>query len=132
MAAIRSRGNKATELKRAAHINGWRRHQLLLGRPDFIFHRARLAVFVDGCFGHDCPKHGRKSGSNRAYWLPKLRRNRERDDAVKKSLRSAGGTVIRLWEHDLATPDRCAARITRALRRPYSIKSIHARFENLM
>ena len=55
MAAIRSRGNKATELKlatilRTARITGWRRHQPLPGRPDFVFRRQRLAVFVDGCF----------------------------------------------------------------------------------
>ena len=123
MAAIRSRGNKDTELKlaailRAAGITGWRRHQAVPGHPDFIFRRERLAVFVDGCFWHGCPKHGRKPGSNRAYWLPKLRRNRERDSAVKRSLCSAGWTVIRLWEHDLAIPQRCAARIARMLRRP--------------
>lgn len=122
MAAIRSRGNKDTELKlasilRAAGIRGWRRHPPLPGRPDFIFRHERLAVFVDGCFWHGCPKHGRKPGSNRAYWLPKLRRNRARDAAVKLSLCSAGWTVIRLWEHDLASPQRCAARLIRALRR---------------
>ncbi len=122
MAAIRSRGNKDTELKlasilRAAGITGWRRHQPLPGCPDFIFRRARLAVFVDGCFWHGCPKHSRKPGSNRAYWLPKLRRNRERDAAVKRTLRSAGWTAIRLWEHDLANPDGCATQISRALRR---------------
>ena len=122
MAAIRSRGNKDTELKlaailRAAGITGWRRYQPLPGRPDFIFPRARLAVFVDGCFWHGCPKHGRKPGSNRGYWLPKLRHNRERDTAVKLTLCSTGWTVIRLWEHDLANPVGCAARISRALRR---------------
>jgi DNA mismatch endonuclease (patch repair protein) len=74
MAAIRSRGNKGTELTlvailRAAHVTGWRRHQPLPGRPDFVFRRARLAVFVDGCFWHGCPKHGRKPASNRGYWL---------------------------------------------------------------
>ena len=60
MAAIRSRGNKDTELKlasilRASGITGWRRHQPLPGHPDFIFRHARLAVFVDGCFWHGCP-----------------------------------------------------------------------------
>ena len=122
MAAIRSRGNKDTELKlaailRDAGITGWRKHQAVTGHPDFIFRRERLAVFVDGCFWHGCPKHGRKPTSNRAYWLPKLRRNHQRDKAVKRLLTTAGWSVIRLWEHDLATPHRCATRITRALTR---------------
>src|SRR5437879_5928610 len=89
IATIRSRGNKDTELKlaailRAAGITGWRRHQPVLDRPDFVFRRARLAVFVDGCFWHGCPKHGRNPDSNRAYWLPKLARNRDRDTAVSR------------------------------------------------
>jgi DNA mismatch endonuclease, patch repair protein len=62
MAAVRSRGNKDTELKliailRGYHIKGWRRHQPLPGKPDFLFRRYRLAVFVDGCFWHGCRFH---------------------------------------------------------------------------
>lgn len=122
MAAIRSRGNKDTELKlaailRAAGITGWRRHEPLPGRPDFVFRRARLALFVDGCFWHGCPKHGRNPGSNREYWLPKLRRNQERDIAVKRALSDAGWTVIRLWEHQLGSPPLIAKRISRILAR---------------
>src|SRR6266704_3667265 len=83
MAAIRSRGNIDTELKlasifRAHRIKGWRRHQRLPGSPDFVFRRERVAVFVDGCFWHGCPKHGRTPDSNRGYWLPKLKRNKQR------------------------------------------------------
>ena len=122
MAAIRSRGNKETELKlapimRAAGITGWRRHQLVLGRPDFVFRWVRLAVFVDGCFWHGCPKHGRIPGSNQAYWLPKLRRNQDRDIAVSRQLVLAGWTVIRLWEHQLSNPAAVSRRIARTLAR---------------
>jgi len=65
MAAIRSRGNKDTEMKLAAitrthGITGWRRHLPLPGRPDFAFRKERVAVFVDGCFWHGCPLHGHK------------------------------------------------------------------------
>lgn len=107
MAAIRSRGNKDTELElarilRANRITGWRRHQALIGRPDFIFRRASLAIFVDGCFWHGCPKHGRKPNSNREYWLPKLRRNQQRDTEIKRALTKSGWNVLRLWEHELA------------------------------
>jgi DNA mismatch endonuclease, patch repair protein len=119
MAAIRSFGNKDTELRlaaifRATGITGWRRRQPLLGRPDFVFRRARLAVFVDGCFWHGCPKHGRQPTSNRGYWIPKLRRNQERDLAVKRALSKRGWTVIRLWEHELTSP-LLAKRISRVL-----------------
>src|SRR5262245_51877162 len=91
IAAIRSKGNKDTELNlattfRAARITGWRRDARLLGRPDFVFPRERLAVFVDGCFWHGCPKHGRNPSSNRSYWLPKLLRNKQRDMQVKRAL----------------------------------------------
>jgi DNA mismatch endonuclease (patch repair protein) len=120
MAAIRSRGNKDTELKlaailRAAGITGWRRHQALIGRPDFVFRRARVAIFVDGCFWHGCPRHGRNPGSNRDYWLPKLRRNKKRDAAVARHLVQTGWSVLRLWEHDLLKPGAVVRRITRAL-----------------
>jgi len=119
MAKIRSKGNKDTELKlaailRAKRIKGWRRHQALPGRPDFAFRRQRLAIFVDGCFWHGCPTHGRNPSSNRSCWLPKLRRNRKRDATVKRDLSKAGWFVIRLWEHDLASPHRVANKITRA------------------
>jgi DNA mismatch endonuclease (patch repair protein) len=121
MAAIRSRGNKDTELRlaailRAAGITGWRRHRPLPGRPDFAFYRQRLAVFVDGCFWHGCPRHGRNPGSNRDYWLPKLRRNRARDRSVRTELSKRGWRVVRLWEHELADGPRAAARIAAALK----------------
>ena len=116
MAAIRSRGNKATELKlvsilRAAGVTGWRRHQSLPGRPDFIFRRQRLAVFVDGCFWHGCPRHCRMPAGNRQYWQRKIARNSARDHRVSRLLRSRGWRVLRIWGHALASPDTVASRI---------------------
>lgn len=120
MSLIRSRGNKDTELKLAAilkayRIKGWRRHQPLLGCPDFVFRRERFAIFVDGCFWHGCPSHGRKPGTNRDYWLAKLKRNRNRDRAVTRELRHRGWRILRVWEHTLATPIKVADRIRRGL-----------------
>jgi len=120
MAAIRSRGNMDTELKlasifRAHRIKGWRRHQRLPGSPDFIFPRERLAVFVDGCFWHGCPKHGRNPDSNRGYWLPKLKRNKQRDLTVSRRLRKAGWRVLRLWAHALNKPAAVARRLAAGL-----------------
>lgn len=120
MAAIHSRGNKATELKlaaifRANRIRGWRRHAPILGKPDFVFQRERLALFVDGCFWHGCPTHCRIPRSNRGYWYSKIRGNRQRDAATRKRLRAQGWTVVRVWEHELRIPDRVARRIIRVL-----------------
>lgn len=121
MAAIRSRGNKDTELKlaaifRASRISGWRRGQPLPGRPDFVFRIHRVAVFVDGCFWHGCPKHGREPGTNADYWLPKLSRNKKRDRVITRQLRRSGWTVVRFWEHELASPSLVVKRIIPMLR----------------
>lgn len=68
-------------------------------RPDIVFTRLRVAVFVDGCFWHACPEHGRPPTRNEWYWSPKLQRNVERDAEVTEGLESAGWHVIRVWEH---------------------------------
>lgn len=69
-------------------------------RPDIVFTRQRLAVFVDGCFWHGCPEHGRKPRKNGHYWGPKITRNIERDQEQNERLRDADWTVIRIWEHE--------------------------------
>ena len=107
MSRIRGHGNKDTELAlakllRRHVIKGWRRHQPLFGKPDFIFPKARLAVFVDGCFWHGCPKHETKPKKNRMFWHLKLSANKARDRLVNQTLRGSGWRVLRIWEHDLA------------------------------
>jgi DNA mismatch endonuclease, patch repair protein len=107
MSRIRGRGNKATELAlmklfRQHSISGWRRQQPVFGKPDFIFKRERLALFVDGCFWHGCPRCYCRPKSNRKFWDAKIARNRERDRKVSRELRRLGWRVIRIWEHDLA------------------------------
>jgi DNA mismatch endonuclease (patch repair protein) len=122
MAAVRSAGNRSTERILRAHLvqrglRGWRLNARdLPGCPDFVFDRARLAVFVDGCFWHGCPRCHRAPGSNRDYWTQKVDRNRKRDRKVACALRAAGWTVLRVWEHDLAeaaaaVAKRIAARV---------------------
>lgn len=69
-------------------------------RPDIVFTAKKVAVFVDGCFWHVCPEHGRQPTTNEWYWTPKLRRNMERDQRVNSALEAAGWQVIRLWEHE--------------------------------
>ncbi len=107
MATIRSKGNKATELRvvamfRTHGISGWRRGSTLPGRPDFVLRAVRLAVFVDGCFWHGCPKHGTKPRTNAAFWRRKIATNKARDRRVNRELRGMGWRVLRIWEHELA------------------------------
>jgi DNA mismatch endonuclease, patch repair protein len=68
-------------------------------RPDIIFPRLKVAVFVDGCFWHSCRWHGTKPRVNTHYWGPKLARVRTRDRTARKLLARAGWLVIRVWEH---------------------------------
>jgi DNA mismatch endonuclease (patch repair protein) len=68
-------------------------------RPDIVFVGRKIAVFVDGCFWHGCPAHGRMPSDPTGYWNAKIDRNRRRDVRVGEALQSAGWTVIRVWEH---------------------------------
>jgi DNA mismatch endonuclease (patch repair protein) len=68
-------------------------------RPDLVFTRQRIAVFVDGCFWHRCPQHGTSPRFNYEYWASKLENNVARDRLVDAALHGAGWTVIRIWEH---------------------------------
>lgn len=67
---------------------------------DLVFTRARVAVFMDGCFWHGCPDHHRPSQRNEEFWRAKIARNRERDAETDKLLEDAGWTVVRIWEHE--------------------------------
>jgi len=69
-------------------------------RADIVFTRAKLAIFIDGCFWHGCPTHGSIPTRNRDYWEPKLRRNQERDAETTEALARRGWTVLRFWEHE--------------------------------
>lgn len=107
MSRIRSKGNKSTEARvRAAlavsGVRGWVMHpKSVTGRPDFFFPKKRLAVFIDGCFWHGCPKCYRRPSSRQEYWDKKLERNMARDRIVNQELQSDGITVMRVWEHDV-------------------------------
>lgn len=69
-------------------------------RPDIVFTRKKVAVFIDGCFWHCCPAHGSRPSVNQSYWSPKLARNVERDKQNTEQLQAAGWRVIRIWEHE--------------------------------
>jgi DNA mismatch endonuclease, patch repair protein len=69
-------------------------------RVDIAFTRARVAVFVDGCFWHMCPNHSSLPKTNREWWLAKLEANVARDESTNAELERAGWTVVRVWEHE--------------------------------
>ena len=129
MSRIRGRGNKDTELvlmrlMRAQGLKGWRRQVVikirLAGskariagavfrvRPDFVFPKQRVAVFVDGCFWHGCRWHGTRPQGNAAFWARKLAGNKARDRKVGQVLRRHGWQVLRIWEHELRDARRVA------------------------
>lgn len=85
-------------------------------RPDIVFTRARIAVFLDGCFWHGCPEHGSMPKSNQQYWAAKIERNRKRDAEADLLLEEAGWTVLRFWEHE--SPETAAATVARLFARP--------------
>lgn len=139
MAAIRGKGNKSTEealitAMGKAGITGWRRHiaftlakpvsknnapfasqRRRVVRPDFTFRQQRLIVFVDGCYWHKCPLHQTKPKQNAGFWADKLAGNVARDKATNHALRKKGWSVMRIWEHELATADLVIRRLRRRL-----------------
>ena len=96
-----------TQLRSALHRRGLRfRKNLMIRcgtvrtRPDAVFTRARVAVFVDGCFWHGCPEHQKLPKSNADYWVPKLASNVDRDRRIDAALENDGWQVVRIWEHE--------------------------------
>ncbi|MBI4567730.1 MAG: very short patch repair endonuclease [Planctomycetes bacterium] len=121
MRRVRGRGTwPEVNLQRALRATGSRNFRLnvraLPGCPDIVFPSARVALFVDGCFWHGCPRCYRRPNSRRGYWDAKLARNRARDRRNRAALRVAGWRVVRIWEHEVAADaERCAARIAALL-----------------
>ncbi|NDB96793.1 MAG: very short patch repair endonuclease [Verrucomicrobia bacterium] len=121
MSRIRGKGNEETELRlarlmRKVGIRSWRRHLSIPGRPDFSFRKPKVAVFVDGCFWHGCPRCFRLPKQNRAFWRAKIEGNRRRDRSVNGRLRRLGWKVIRIRECRLKHSDRIVAKIRQTIR----------------
>lgn len=106
--SVAARRDTAPEvaLRRALHAQG-RRFRVVYPVPgnrrrtiDIAFTRAKVAVFVDGCFWHGCPEHGTQPRANSDWWTTKLAANRARDVDTDRLLHEAGWRVIRIWEHE--------------------------------
>lgn len=122
MQAIRSRDTKAElAIRRLLHASGLRYRVDVRPEPeiprraDVVFSRARVAVFVDGCFWHGCSEHGRREHRvNAGYWPEKIQRNVDRDADTTRRLIDRGWTVVRVWEHE--EPADAAEKVASAVR----------------
>lgn len=106
MSKVRYKNGKSTEQKllkmfKERHIIGWRRTYKMIGKPDFVFPKQKIVIFVDGCFwhGHNCRNVVPKD--NAEYWDKKRERNIQRDKAVTETISSRGWRVVRIWECEL-------------------------------
>ncbi|MDE5593458.1 MAG: very short patch repair endonuclease [Clostridiales bacterium] len=106
MKSVKSRNTRTTELKlisifKELHIIGWRRTYPLVGKPDFVFPKKRIVVFVDGCFwhGHDC--RNVTPSANAEFWNAKRDYNKRHDTVVTETLENKNWMVIRIWECEL-------------------------------
>ena len=111
MKSVKSRNTKTTELKmieifKELHIIGWRRTYPLIGKPDFVFPKKRIVIFVDGCFwhGHDC--RNVTPSDNAEFWEAKRLYNKKHDEEVTQTLVQKNWTVIRIWECELKKKNR--------------------------
>lgn len=132
MSAIRSAGNKSTELRLRmlfvrSGISGWRlRPTGYPGNPDFVFPDSRVALFVDGCFWHGCAQCTHGVRVNKEYWQLKISRNRQRDERWNQQLESNGFEVMRIWEHELTGGGQSWLRRLRSILSPTEPNSAKA------
>lgn len=102
---------------REAGLSGYRLQWKVPGRPDIAYPGRKVAIFVNGCFWHMCPRCNLPlPRSNQDYWIPKLRRNKERDSEKREALEETGWTVITVWECEIRTEiEAVVGRITHEL-----------------
>jgi len=82
-------------------IRGYRVHYDLPGKPDIVFVKKKIAVFIDGCFWHRCPVDFQEPQTRKEFWMKKIESNVARDERNTRQLAEAGWTVLRIWEHEV-------------------------------
>lgn len=121
MSQIKSRDTKAELSFRRFiwknNIRGYRLREKLRGKPDLYFPSAKLAVFIDGCFWHRCPRCFVKPKSKNEYWDGKIAGNTARDKETNKLLRKEGIAVLRFWEHEVReNTEKCYKKVKNKLK----------------
>lgn len=97
-------------------IRGYRIHYNLPGKPDIVFTKKKIAIFIDGCFWHKCPVCFQVPETRKEFWIKKIYSNVERDKKVNKQLKAEGWTVMRFWEHDIRKkPDNVIKKIKKKM-----------------
>jgi DNA mismatch endonuclease (patch repair protein) len=92
---------KLRKLLFARGTRGYRIHFDLPGKPDIVFTRKKIAIFIDGCFWHKCPVCFQEPETRKEFWMKKIQSNIERDKKVDGQLTTDGWTVMRIWEHEI-------------------------------
>jgi DNA mismatch endonuclease (patch repair protein) len=117
MSAIHSKNTRPEIILRKVLWSKGLKYRIHYGKEmiDIAFPAERLAIFVDGCFWHGCPVHSHLPESNKEYWLPKLKKNIERDAAKSEQLKIEGWHVMRIWEHELSDTGVILRKIQNAL-----------------
>jgi DNA mismatch endonuclease (patch repair protein) len=115
MSRIKGKNTKPEMMLRKALWAAGLRYRLknsLPGNPDIVFPGKKIAIFVDGCFWHRCPKHFQLPKNNAQFWMDKIARNVERDRQADRNLQAEGWQVLRIWEHDVHDSlEACVAQI---------------------
>jgi|SRR3989344_4092537 len=113
MACIRSKHTKPELLFRKLLRQHGIKYKLHYGKEkiDIAIPGKKLAIFIDGCFWHMCPKHGHIPKSNKKYWIPKLKKNLIRAKDKDKRLLDAGWKIVHIWEHELSNSTVCTKKI---------------------
>jgi DNA mismatch endonuclease (patch repair protein) len=92
---------KLRKLLWSAGIRGYRIHYRLSGKPDIVFTKKKIAIFIDGCFWHKCPTCFQEPETRKDFWMGKIQSNVDRDKIVDAQLKSEGWKIIRIWEHEI-------------------------------
>jgi DNA mismatch endonuclease (patch repair protein) len=105
MSRVKSKNTKPEILLRkklwSNNLKGYRLKSNLIGKPDIIYPKKKIVIFVDGCFWHMCPTHFRRPKSNLKFWNVKFEQNKKRDELINNFYKNSEWKILRFWEHEI-------------------------------